>query len=41
MVPGSRTREKQTAGQATLVFAASIIVVYLILAAQYESWSLR
>lgn len=37
---GISYQEKQTAGQATLVFAASIIVVYLILAAQYESWSL-
>jgi multidrug efflux pump subunit AcrB len=37
---GISYQERQTAGQASLVFAASILVVYLILAAQYESWSL-
>jgi HAE1 family hydrophobic/amphiphilic exporter-1 len=33
-------QEKRTSGQGVLAFAAGIIVVYLILAAQYESWSL-
>jgi hydrophobic/amphiphilic exporter-1 (mainly G- bacteria), HAE1 family len=37
---GISYQERQTAGQSTLVFAASILVVYLILSAQYESWSL-
>lgn len=37
---GISYQERQTAGQSTIVFAASILVVYLILAAQYESWSL-
>ncbi len=37
---GISYQERQTAGQSSLVFAASILVVYLILAAQYESWSL-
>jgi len=33
-------QEKRTSGQAALAFAAGNIVVYLMLAAQYESWSL-
>jgi multidrug efflux pump subunit AcrB len=33
-------QEQTTGGQAPLLFAAGIIVVYLILAALYESWSL-
>ncbi|MBC8105904.1 MAG: efflux RND transporter permease subunit [Anaerolineae bacterium] len=33
-------QERKSGGQASLVFAAGIFVVYLILAAQYESWSL-
>ena len=37
---GAAYQERQTQGQAAIVFAAGIIVVYLILAAQYESWSL-
>jgi HAE1 family hydrophobic/amphiphilic exporter-1 len=33
-------QEKQAAGTAALVFAFSLLFVFLILAAQYESWSL-
>ncbi len=33
-------QEQKSGGQAPLVFGAGIVVVYLILAAQYESWSL-
>ena len=32
--------EKASSGTATIVFAFSIVIVYLVLAAQYESWSL-
>ncbi len=37
---GVSFQERKTAGQAAVVFALGILVVYLILAAQYESWSL-
>ncbi|MHC5110081.1 MAG: efflux RND transporter permease subunit [Planctomycetota bacterium] len=32
-------QEKQASGAATIIFAFSILMVYLLLAAQYESWS--
>ncbi len=36
---GMSFQEKQIGGQAIIVFALGLLVVYLILAAQYESWS--
>ena len=37
---GMRFQEKKAAGSGAIVFVFSLIFVYLILAAQYESWSL-
>ncbi|MEO9385611.1 efflux RND transporter permease subunit, partial [Chromobacterium phragmitis] len=37
---GSAFQEKSTSGSSTLVFAFGMIMVFLILAAQYERWSL-
>ncbi|QLA14877.1 efflux RND transporter permease subunit [Desulfolutivibrio sulfoxidireducens] len=37
---GSSFQEKAMAGTSTLVFALAIVMVFLILAAQYERWSL-
>ncbi|OHX12340.1 RND transporter [Chromobacterium sphagni] len=37
---GSAFQEKSTSGSSTLVFGFAIIMVFLILAAQYERWSL-
>jgi HAE1 family hydrophobic/amphiphilic exporter-1 len=37
---GLTFQEKKAAGQATQIFALAIIFVFLLLAAQYESWSL-
>jgi HAE1 family hydrophobic/amphiphilic exporter-1/multidrug efflux pump len=37
---GSAYLEKQTGGSSAIVFAAAIVMVFLILAAQYERWSL-
>jgi HAE1 family hydrophobic/amphiphilic exporter-1 len=36
---GMSYQEKQVGGQATIIFALSILVVFLLLAAQYESWT--
>jgi HAE1 family hydrophobic/amphiphilic exporter-1 len=36
---GMSFQEKQVGGQATLIFALSVLVVFLLLAAQYESWT--
>ncbi|KAA2238138.1 efflux RND transporter permease subunit [Salinarimonas soli] len=33
-------QERQTGNTATLIFALSVLLVFLVLAAQYESWSL-
>ncbi|SDF52189.1 multidrug efflux RND transporter permease subunit [Rhodobacter capsulatus] len=37
---GQSAQEKQAAGQAPLLLAASMLVVFLVLAALYESWSI-
>ncbi len=37
---GSAYQEKTTGGSSTLVFVFSLVVVFLILAGQYESWKL-
>ena len=37
---GSRSRNTPRAGQGTLVFVLGIVMVFLVLAAQYESWSI-
>lgn len=37
---GLTLQEKRSEGQATLIFAMAIIFVFLLLAAQYESWGL-
>jgi hydrophobe/amphiphile efflux-1 (HAE1) family protein len=37
---GQAYQEKQTAGSSLLAFALAIVMVFLILAAQYEKWSL-
>ena len=37
---GISLQEKQSAGQAPIVFGAAIVFVFLFLAALYESWSL-
>lgn len=37
---GSSYQEKLTGGASTLIFAVAILMVFLILAAQYERWSL-
>jgi HAE1 family hydrophobic/amphiphilic exporter-1/multidrug efflux pump len=37
---GSAYLEKQTGGTSAIVFGAAIVMVFLILAAQYERWSL-
>ena len=36
---GIAYQEKKVGGEATLIFALSVLLVYLVLAAQYESWS--
>ena len=36
-----RTRRSRSAAQAIYVFALAVLLVYLVLAAQYESWSCR
>lgn len=36
---GMSYQEKQVGGQATIIFALSVLVVFLLLAAQYESWT--
>jgi HAE1 family hydrophobic/amphiphilic exporter-1 len=36
---GMSYQEKQVGGEAILIFALAVVMVYLILAAQYESWS--
>ena len=38
--PGSRSRSGLPRGQAGLVFALGLVIVFLVLAAQYESWSI-
>ena len=35
---GMSFQEKRVGGQATYVFALAVLMVYLVLAAQYESW---
>jgi len=37
---GISFQEKQVGGQAAFVFALAVLMVYLVLAAQYESWTL-
>ena len=37
---GQSLQEKQSAGQAPMLLAASMLVVFLVLAALYESWSI-
>ncbi len=37
---GSAYQEKQTGGSSSLVFVLGLVMVFLILAAQYEKWSL-
>jgi HAE1 family hydrophobic/amphiphilic exporter-1 len=37
---GLTLQEKKSEGQATIVFGAAVLFVFLLLAAQYESWSL-
>ncbi|MBS1198354.1 MAG: transporter, hydrophobe/amphiphile efflux family [Proteobacteria bacterium] len=37
---GQALEEKKSGGSSTLVFAAGLLMVFLILAAQYEKWSL-
>ena len=36
---GMSFQEQRVGGQATIIFALSILVVFLVLAAQYESWT--
>ena len=36
---GSRIQERASSGDAALVFVLGLIIVFLVLAAQYESWS--
>ena len=36
---GMSYQEKKVGGQATVVFALSVLIVFLLLAAQYESWT--
>ena len=36
---GMSYQEKQVGGQATVIFGLSLLVVFLLLAAQYESWA--
>ncbi|MES2488668.1 MAG: multidrug efflux RND transporter permease subunit, partial [Pseudomonadota bacterium] len=36
---GSTFQEKKSAGQAPYIFAAALLFVFLVLAAQYESWA--
>ena len=36
---GMSYQEKQVGGQATIIFALSLLIVFLLLAAQYESWT--
>ena len=36
---GMSYQEKKVGGQATLIFALSVLIVFLLLAAQYESWT--
>ena len=38
--PAWRIQEKRVGGEAYLVFALAVLLVYLVLAAQYESWLL-
>ena len=38
--PSSRCRRSSPAIRALLIFAASVVFVFLLLAAQYESWTL-
>ena len=37
--PGSRIQERASSGDAALVFVLGLMLVFLVLAAQYESWS--
>ncbi len=37
---GMSFQEKKTGGQATLIFALAVVFVYLVLCAQYESWTI-
>jgi HAE1 family hydrophobic/amphiphilic exporter-1 len=37
---GLTLQEKKSEGQATIIFAAAVLFVFLLLAAQYESWGL-
>ena len=37
---GQSYQERASSGQAGLVFALGLVIVFLVLAAQYESWSI-